>query len=176
MLVCVLHYRSKHVKCNYFEDQCFYEWSHTGNKLGILGHLLRKVAKMFNCYILKYFKCFQSESKSRDGLKISLLFMYCIILSIYRTSKKQAKLIYCKSGQWVCVGWGRTEIFTKQLLGTAHVLLSDLDTFTQALGSDNSCCAWPFRMDKSTNTFKTVWAVLKCEGQNFTILTKTIID
>lgn len=99
MLVCVLHYRSKHVKCNYLEDQRFYERSHTGNKLGILGSLLGKVAQMFNCYILEYFKCLQSESKSRDGLKISVLFMYCIILSIYRISKKQAKLICAIASQ-----------------------------------------------------------------------------
>lgn len=37
-------------------------------------------------------------------------------------------------------GMGENGDLYKAALGTAHVLLSDLGTFTQALGCDNSSC------------------------------------
>lgn len=53
-----------------------------------------------------------SHHQNRERwVKISLLFMYRIMNSIYVTSKNSTTdLCCCKSGQWWCWGWGWMEI------------------------------------------------------------------
>lgn len=96
--------------------------------------------KRFNCHILEYFIYLQPESKPRDGLEISLLFMCCIINSINVTAKSRQNWPVLLEVRSVVVGRGVDGDLQRSFWGLCSSVPWSRYICTAVFACDNSPC------------------------------------